>query len=48
MLAYELLAYLKYLVLTGQNEDGELEWIGKTSEWNKAVKDIAYYETFQD
>jgi hypothetical protein len=29
MIAYELLARLRLLVLAGQDEDGDLEWIGK-------------------
>jgi hypothetical protein len=35
-LAKELKAKLKYLTLTGQNADGELEFIGSTEDWLKA------------
>jgi hypothetical protein len=34
MIAYELLAKLQLLTLCGQNEDGELEWIGRTQNWD--------------
>lgn len=47
MLAYELLAYLKYLTLA-PNEKGELEWVGSRDKWNEAQKEIDYYETFND
>jgi hypothetical protein len=33
-IAYQLLAKLRQLTLVGQNADGELEWIGTTSQWN--------------
>ena len=35
MQGYELLSYLRCLQLVGQNDDGELEWIGSTGQWNK-------------
>lgn len=34
MQAYELLAKLNILTLTGQNEDRELEWLGTSKDWN--------------
>lgn len=34
MPAYQLLAKLRILTLWGQNYDGELEWVGKTRDWN--------------
>ena len=34
--AYELLPKLKYLTLTGQNEEGDLEFFGTEREWDKA------------
>jgi len=37
MPAYQLLARLKLLSLCGQNEDGELEWIGTSWEWNNVI-----------
>lgn len=33
--ASELLAKLNLLALCGQNEDGELEWIGSDKQWDK-------------
>ncbi len=36
MIAYELLSKLRNLTLAGQNEDGELEWIGTTKQWRDA------------
>ena len=35
MLAYALLARCLYLTLAGQNDDGDLEWIGTHPEWGK-------------
>lgn len=32
---HELRARLNNLILAGQNEDGELEWIGKRQEWDR-------------
>lgn len=34
--ANDLLAKLKTLVLVGQNEEGELEFIGDNNQWAKA------------
>ena len=36
-LAYELLAKLRYLTLVGQDDEGELEWIGTDHQF-KMVK----------
>jgi hypothetical protein len=33
--AYELLAKLRVLTLTGQDEDGELEWVGPHDAWQQ-------------
>lgn len=33
---YQLLAKLHHLILAGQNEDGELEWIGTSRAWRLA------------
>lgn len=33
---YELLPKLRHLTLCGQNEEGELEWIGTAQEWRFA------------
>lgn len=33
--AYILLAKLRCLTLVGQNFEGELEWIGSTTDWDK-------------
>lgn len=38
MMAYELLPRLVHLTLSGQNEDGELEWIGTNDQWYRANK----------
>ena len=35
MKAYQLLPRLLHLTLFGQNEDGELEWIGTDIQWKK-------------
>jgi hypothetical protein len=37
--AYELLPKLKHLTLSGQNKDGDLEFIGTTEEWQRAEAD---------
>lgn len=34
--AKDLLAKLTYLTLAGQNEEGELEWIGTKEDWELA------------
>ena len=46
MYAYELLAYFTAgLQLSGQ-EEGQLQWIGKSYQWQEAENIINYYETF--
>jgi hypothetical protein len=46
MKAYQLLAYFKAgLQLVGQ-EEGQLQWIGKSQQWQEAENIINYYETF--
>lgn len=44
MYAYELLPRLAYLILAGQNEDGELEWIGTLQDWNVVTHHESLYE----
>jgi hypothetical protein len=44
MMAYQLLARLTFLSLAGQNEDGELEWIGTYKQW----MDVSNFEKFYD
>lgn len=39
MLAYQLLAKLRRLTLWGQDEDGELEWCGTSSQWNLSIEE---------
>jgi hypothetical protein len=41
--AQELKAYLNNLQLVGQNEYGELEWIGEQHEWDNAREDAEQY-----
>lgn len=36
-LAKELLAKLKFLTLSGQNEEGELEFVGSNEQWLKTI-----------
>ncbi len=36
MYNYELLPKLRHLALVGQNEEGDLEWIGEGKDWAKA------------
>ena len=38
-MAYEVLAKCNHLVLGGQNEDGNLEWIGTKEEWAEANRE---------
>jgi len=35
---YTLYPKLVHLILSGQNEEGELEWIGTNEQWNEAEK----------
>lgn len=46
MLAYELLAHLKFLTLAGY-EDGEYVFIGSDDEWQDTRSEIAHYEITQ-
>ena len=36
MYNYELLPKLRHLILVGQNEEGELEWVGTDRQWRLA------------
>lgn len=40
MIAYELLADLRHLTLVGQDEDGDLEWVGTDKQWNRVLIEI--------
>lgn len=42
--AYELLARLRHLQLCGQNESGELEFMGTREQWNWTETEIDVYE----
>lgn len=45
MNAAELRAKLECLTLVGQDEDGDLEWVGTAVEWREAdTKEREYYE----
>lgn len=44
MKAYILKAHLKHLQLAGQEEDGELMWMGSKEEFNKVKQEIEDYE----
>lgn len=39
MMAYELLARCRHLTLTGQDDDGELEWVGTKEKWEAVNKE---------
>lgn len=39
MFAYQLLAKLRSLTLWGQDEDGELEWCGTSSQWELSIEE---------
>ena len=41
---YELKIRLKYLTLVGQNDDGELEWLGSAGNWGQTTYEIEEYE----
>lgn len=48
MPAYQLLAKLRRLTLWGQDEDGELEWCGKSTAWNAlAIEEEDILRTYQ-
>lgn len=38
MTAYELLPKLIHLTLAGQDEEGNLEWIGTREQWDEAQR----------
>ena len=44
MMAYELLARLKFLALSGRNADGDLEWIGTYQQWTYVSNFEKQYE----
>lgn len=48
MYAYELLPRLKYLTLSGQDEDGELEWIGTDLNIRKVKLAEDKHEKYED
>lgn len=39
MLAYELLARLRLLTLSGINDEGDLEWLGTYQQWCQVEKE---------
>lgn len=43
MIAYELLAHLRYLTLAGKGEGG-YEWIGKREAWQMVENEIEAFE----
>lgn len=43
MLAYKLLAHLRYLTLAGKGEDG-YEWIGTRRNWQLVEMEIEAFE----
>jgi len=47
MKAYELLAKLRRLTLCGQNEEGELEWVGTSSQWDLATEEEAILREYE-
>lgn len=46
MKAYQLLPRLRLLTLAGKNENGELEWIGTDSQWDKVRWHERVFEEF--
>ena len=44
MKAYILKAHLKHLQLAGQEEDGELMWMGTDTQFKAMRKDVEDYE----
>ena len=44
MKTYELKSYLKHLQLVGQDDDGELEWMGTNVQWADMRREIESYE----
>lgn len=47
MKAFELLARLRRLTLWGQDEDGELEWCGKSSQWNLSIEEESILQDWE-
>jgi hypothetical protein len=47
MIAYQLLARLNHLVLCGQDEYGELEWMGTGRQWDR-VEEIDEEDDVQE
>lgn len=45
MIAYQLLARLTHLTLWGQDEDGELEFVGTNDQWKKVAEFESKYES---
>ncbi len=43
-MAYQLLARLNHLSLIGQDEDGDLEWMGTYRQWMEVSKEELKYE----
>ena len=43
MIAYELLAHLRYLTLAGY-EDGEYVWIGNRKDWERMSDEVFAFE----
>jgi len=44
MINYILKAHLKYLQLAGQEEDGELMWMGTDLQWKEMRKEVMELE----
>ena len=42
-LAGELLAHLNNLQLVGQDEEGDLEWMGEQKDFNRMKEDLKKY-----
>ena len=46
-MAYQLLARLNHLTLAGQDEYGDLEWIGTYGQWMQVSKEEIKHENNQ-
>lgn len=46
-LAKELRSKLNNLTLVGENDDGELEWVGTNKQWLKAIEDESIDELYE-
>jgi hypothetical protein len=42
--ARDLLAKLKHLTLVGQNEQGELEWMGTEEQWDRYLDETINHD----